>query len=150
MADNSEELDTIPDKERTIPEKEQTIPEKEQTATKNDEESPPQPKARGRPKGTKDSKPRIKRVSIQQEAEEPPPARVKAKRTEVRYEEEPPAEPEEPPEEPELEEEEEPPPPKSPRTMRREGIQRAAMERRQLARDRQDHVERILDNFMGF
>ena len=60
MADNSEELDTIPDKERTIPEKEQTIPEKEQTATKNDGEPPPQPRARGRPKGTKDSKHRIR------------------------------------------------------------------------------------------
>ena len=139
MDENSEKLPLIPESEPTIPEKESTIPEKEQ-------EPPPQPKARGRPKGAKDAKPRIKRVPIQQEEEEPPP-RVKAKKVEVRQEEKPPPEPEEPPEE---ESEEELPPPKSPRTLHRERVQHAAAERRQQARDRQDHFERILDNFMGF
>ena len=46
--------------------------------------------------------------------------------------------------------EEPPPPPKSPRTLHKERVQAAAMQRRQMAQARQDHFERILDNFMGF
>ena len=112
----------------------------------------PAPKSRGRPAGSKDNKPRIKRVPVQQAppqqqqetaAEEvtPTPTKQTRKRVEIRYEEEEP-QPEEP--------EEQLPPPKSPRTLHRERVQAAAMQRRQLAQARQDHFERILDNFMGF
>ena len=120
--------------------------------SKKDEEPPPQPKARGRPKGAKDHKPSIKRVPIQQEEEEPPPPQVKvARKVEVQQKPAPATKHEEPPSEEEEEEEEAPlPPPKSPRTLHRERMQQAAMERRQLARDRQDRFERIVDNFMGF
>ena len=149
MDDKSENPETIPQKEPTIPEKEPIIPEQKKT------EPPPQPKARGRPKGVKDAKPRIKRVPVQQEEEEPPPPQVKKiKRVEVQ---EKPAEAikrEEPPTEDEDEEDEgeEAPLPqsKSPRTLHRERMHQAATERRQFARDRQDRFERILDNFMGF
>ena len=144
MDEKSENPETITEKEPTNTENESTVPKK-------DEEPPPQPKARGRPKGAKDNKPRIKRVPIEREEEEPPPPRVKpAKKVEVQAKEEEPP-PETPPEEPTEEEEEEPlPPPKSPRSLHRERVQQAAMERRQQARDRQEHFERILDNFMGF
>ena len=144
MDDKSEKKTTIPEKEPTIPEKEPIIPEKEQ-------EPPPQPKGRGRPKGAKDAKPRIKRVPIQQEEEEPLP-QVKVKKVEVRPEERPAPKHEEPPpeEDDEESEEEAPLPSKSPRTIHRERMHQAATERRQFARDRQDRFERILDNFMGF
>ena len=111
----------------------------------------PAPKSRGRPAGVKDTKPRIKRVPVQQP---PPPQQQETaakeatpkkprKKVEIRYEEEEP-QPEEPVEE------EPPPPPKSPRTLHKERVQAAAMQRRQIAQARQDHFERILDNFMGF
>ena len=130
----------IPEKMPIIPEKEPIIPEKTP-------EPPPQPKARGRPKGVRDAKPRIKRVPIQQEEEEPPP-QVKARKVEVQQKPAPATIHEEPLAD---EEEEAPlPPPRSPRTLHRERMQQAATERRQLARDRQDRFERILDNFMGF
>jgi hypothetical protein len=129
------------------PENEPIIPSKEPIITEKNPEPSPQPKARGRPKGVKDAKPRIKRVPIQQEEEEPLP-QVKVKKVEVR----PPKREEPPPEEEDEESEEEAPlpPPKSPRTIHRERMHQAATERRQLARDRQDHFERVLDNFMGF
>ena len=138
-------MDEKSENSETIPEKGPTIPEEPIIPPKKEEEPQPQPKARGRPKGAKDAKPRIKRVPIQQE-EEPPP-RVKAKKVEVQPKEEP---KEEPPVEEESEEEAPLPPPKSPRTLHRERVQHAAMERRRQAKDRQDHFERILDNFMGF
>ena len=110
----------------------------------------PAPKSRGRPAGSKDNKPRIKRVPVQQ----PPPQQQETaakeatpkkprKKVEIRYEEEEP-QPEEPAEE------EPPPPPKSPRTLHKERVQAAAMQRRQIAQARQDDFERILDDFMGF
>ena len=140
-------MDDKSEKEPTIPEKEPTIPEKEPIIPETNPDPSPQPKARGRPKGVKDAKPRIKRVPIQQEEEEPLP-QVKVKKVEVR----PPKREEPPPEEEDEESEEEAPlpPPKSPRTIHRERMHQAATERRQLARDRQDHFERVLDNFMGF
>ena len=109
----------------------------------------PAPKSRGRPAGSKDNKPRIKRVPAQQpqpqQQQETAAKEKRRKKVEIRYEE-----PEEPqPEEPE-EPEEQLPPPKSPRTLHKERVHAAAMQRRQLAQARQDHFERILDNFMGF
>ena len=147
MDDKSENPNTIPEHEPIIPENPETIPKKEPIITEKNPEPSPQPKARGRPKGVKDAKPRIKRVPIQQEEEEPLP-QVKVKKVEVR----PPKREEPPPEEEDEESEEEAPlpPPKSPRTIHRERMHQAATERLQLARDRQDRFERILDNFMGF
>jgi hypothetical protein len=147
MDDKSENPETIPENEPIIPENPETVPKKEPIITEKNPEPSPQPKARGRPKGVKDAKPRIKRVPIQQEEVEPLP-QVKVKKVEVR----PPKREEPPPEEEDEESEEEAPlpPPKSPRTIHRERMHQAATERRQLARDRQDHFERVLDNFMGF
>ena len=119
----------------------------------NEEVAPEKPAARtrGRPAGSKDNKPRIKRVPVQQPpppeqqqqaaAEETTPPKKPRKKVEFRYEEDEP-QPEEP--------EEQPPPPQSPRTLHRERVQAAAMQRRQLEQSRQDRFERILDNFMGF
>ena len=130
------------------------------------EEVKPAPKSRGRPAGSKDNKPRIKRVPVQQvqqqqqqqqqeqEANEatPTPPKKPRKKVEIRYEEEPEKKPKQVRFQYEEEEpvEEEPPPPKSPRTLHKERVQAAAMQRRQIAQARQDHFERILDNFMGF
>ena len=125
----------------------------------------PAPKSRGRPAGSKDNKPRIKRVPVQHapqqqqqqqqeqaanEATHTAPKKPR-KKVEIRYEEEPESKPnkvslqyeEESVEEP-------PPPPKSPRTLHKERVPAAAMQRRQIAQARQDHFERTLDNFMGF
>ena len=152
MADNSE---LLIENEKGIPnnsEKEETIPKNEEKQEANEEVTPEKPAARtrGRPAGSKDNKPRIKRVPVQQPppqqqqeaaAEETTPPKKPRKKVEVRYEEDEP-QPEEP--------EEQPPPPKSPRTLHRERVQSAATQRRQLEQARQDRFERILDNFMGF
>ena len=120
----------------------------------------PAPKSRGRPAGVKDTKPRIKRVPVQQ----PPPPQQQdtaaneatpkkpRKKVEIRYEEEPESKPKKVSFQYEEEEsvEEPPPPPKSPRTLHKERVHSAAMQRRQMAQAKQDYFERILDNFMGF
>ena len=165
MTDNSDKSELLVESQETNPkiqEKEETIPINqggmgaEQKAKEEvvQEAAPgalkPAPKSRGRPAGSKDNKPRIKRVPVQQ----PPPQQQETaakeatpkkprKMVEIRYEEEEP-QPEEPVEE------EPPPPPKSPRTLHKERVQAAAMQRRQIAQARQDHFERILDDFMGF
>ena len=107
----------------------------------------PAPKSRGRPAGSKDNKPRIKRVPAQQpqpqqQQQETAAKEKRRKKVEIRHEEPEEEEPEEP--------EEQLPPPKSPRTLHKERVQAAAMQRRQMAQARQDHFERTLDNFMGF
>ena len=165
MADNSE---LLIENEKSIPEnseKEETIPINKENQEANEEVAPEKPAARtrGRPAGSKDNKPRIKRVPVQQvqqqqqqeqEANEatPTPPKKPRKKVEIRYEEEPEKKPKQVRFQYEEEEpvEEEPPPPKSPRTLHKERVQAAAMQRRQIAQARQDHFERILDNFMGF
>ena len=127
----------------------------EQKAKEEVVQEKPAPKSRGRPAGSKDNKPRIKRVPVQQAPQQqetaakeatPTPPKKPRKRVEIRYEEpdEPQPEEREEPEEPE----EQPPPPKSPRTLHKERVQHAALQRRQVAQARQDHFERTLDNFM--
>ncbi len=134
-------------------EKEKTIPITEENQEANEEviQGKPAQKSRGRPAGSKDNKPRIKRVPVQQppqqqqQQEEQVAKEKKPKKVRIHKEEEPqPAEPDEP------EEKLPPPPPKSPRTLHRERVQAAAMQRRQLEQARQDRFERILDSFMGF
>ena len=103
---------------------------------------------RGRPKGSKDAKPRIRRVPvvIEQEEEEEeeeeeegaaalPPARPPDRKLAVSSDRAP-----ERPEQPE------PPPPqkKSPRTLHQEHAQAIAIERRKLAQAKQAHYEGLL------
>ena len=151
MTDNSQNSELLEPKNQ---EKEETIPLEGMADKKEEVLEKSAPKSRGRPAGSKDNKPRIKRVPVQQspppqqqettakEATPTPPNKPR-KKVEIRYEEEEP-QPEDPVEE------EPPPPPKSPRTLHKERVQAAAMQRRQMAQARQDHFERILDNFMGF
>ena len=159
MTDNSQNSELLEPKSQ---EKEETIPQEGMADQKEEivhEKSAP--KSRGRPAGVKDTKPRIKRVPVQQ----PPPPQQQQdtaaneatpkkprKKVEIRYEEEPESKPKKVSFQYEEEEsvEEPPPPPKSPRTLHKERVQAAAMQRRQMAQARQDHFERILDNFMGF
>ena len=154
MADNFE---LLIESEKSISEnsaKEETILIDEENQEANEEvvHEKPAAKARGRPAGSKDNKPRIKRVPVQQppqqqqQQEEQAAKEKKPKKVRFQHkEEEPqPAEPDEP------EEKLPPPPPKSPRTLHRERVQAAAMQRRQLEQARQDRFERILDNFMGY
>ena len=150
--DNSQNSELL---EPKIQEKEETIAQEGMTDQKDEIfYEKPAPKSRGRPAGSKDNKPRIKRVPVQQspppqqqettanEATHTPPNKPR-KQVEIRYEEEEP-QPEDPVEE------EPPPPPKSPRALHKERVQAAAMQKRQMAQARQDHFERTLDNFMGF
>ena len=146
------------------PEKTEQIPENsEKSEPKNEEpekvekkltqveveEAKAAPKSRGRPKNSKDTKPRIKRIPIAAPEEEVPKAKVKAKKVVVQ---------EEPEEEEEQEQEEvaAPPPsmvepvPKSPRSLRREHMQSVAAQKRAMTQARQDRFERVLDGFMGF
>ena len=81
---------------------------------------------RGRPKGSKDAKPRIRRVPVVIEEEAP-------KRVEFKEPTPEPAVAQEPP-----------PPVKSPRELHREHVQALAAERRKLALARQAHYESLL------
>jgi hypothetical protein len=150
--ENSEELSKAPEE----------APKKTQESPKTLKNSPEKaggeiisevteaPKAaRGRPRGSRDSAPRVKRVPIVSDPEPPaevklPPARKAAKQVRVIPEEEPEPEPE--PEE----EEEEPEPPKSPRTLRKERVQAQAAERRAMQQAKQARFDRTLDAFMGY
>ncbi len=173
MTDNSQNSELFVESQEantTIPEKEEAAPGEDGMAKDKAKEKvvqdKPAPKSRGRPAGVKDTKPRIKRVPVQQP---PPPQQQETaaneatpnksrNKVEVRYDEEPEKKPktvrlqyeeEEPhPEDPV--EEEPPPPPKSPRTLHKERVHAAAVQRRQMAQAKQDYFERILDNFMRF
>ena len=148
MAENSETSPTTPDKDEPKKEEENLSP-----AALVEEEL--RPKTRGTPKGSKDAKPRIKRVPVaapeEQEAEKktatPKVAAPKSKPKKVEVQE--PTE-EEGERQPEEAPEEAPPPPKSPRTLQRERAHALAAERRKAVQARQDHFERVLDNFIGF
>jgi len=122
-ADNSDNVPTIPDNVPTTPDNVPTIPD-------NVAEEVPadiRPKTRGRPWGSKDGKPRIKRVPVVVKQEEEPAA---------------PAEPVElAPKTVHFAEVEET---KSPRTLHREHVQTLATERRKMAQARQAHYESLL------
>ena len=158
MTDNSQNSELL---EPKIQEKEEKNPQEGRAEQKEEiVQEKPAPKSRGRPAGVKDTKPRIKRVPVQQP---PPPQQQETtaneatpkkprKKVEIRYEEEPESKPKKVSFQYEEEEsvEELPPPPKSPRTLHKERVHAAAMQRRQSAQARQHHFERMLDNFMGF
>ena len=119
LADNSEIPTTTVDNAPTIPDAPAENAPQERPRTR-----------RGRPKGSKDSKPRIRRVPVVIEQEEAPAKRVEFK--------EPTPEPEAAPE---VAQE---PPPKSPRELHREHVQALAAERRKLAQAWQAHYEGLL------
>ena len=115
VADNSENSTTISDNVPTIPD--------------NVAEEVPadiRPKTRGRPWGSKDGKPRIRRVPVVVKKEEEPaaptePAEPAAKTVHFEVEET-----------------------KSPRTAHREHVQTMATERRKMAQAKQAHYESLL------
>ena len=128
LADNSEIPTTTTDNAPTIPD-----------APPQAENAPPEDRhktSRGRPKGSKDTKPRIRRVPVVIEQEEAPaPAKS------VQFKEPEPEVAQEPPE---------PPPMKSPRTLHREHVQAMAAERRKLAQARQAHYEGLFDRNLSW
>ena len=164
---NTEELTKNEESAATIapeiPKKSDESPKKEAAAAPAAavEEDAPAPKSRGRPRGSRDTVPRVKRVPVaaavettEEDEEEAtvkkrPPTRKAApqKRVQVVAVEE---------EEEETDEEEapiaEPPPPrpKSPRTLRKERMQAHSNERRAMELARQARYDSILDNFMGY
>ena len=132
LADNSDNASTIPDNGPTNPDEplaeEAPAPEQER------------PKTRGRPWGSKDAKPRIRRVPVvvaQEEEEEPAAAPAATKKVQI-------AEPaQQPAQQPE-------PPRKSPRTLHREHVQALAAERRALAQAKQAHYESLFDRNLSW
>ena len=135
LADNSENSTTIPEDALTIPENATTpdAPQAEEAPAPEEE----RPKTRGRPRGSKDGKPRIRRVPVVIEQEEEPAAAPAATKK-VQFTEQ--AVTEEPPE----------PPQKSPRTLHREHVQALAAERRALAQAKQAHYESLFDRNLSW
>ena len=155
----------VPENSEQVPKKSEQIPEKRipESEPKKDEpekvekrltqveveEATAAPKSRGRPKNSRDTKPRIKRIPIAAPEDEQPKPTVKVKKVvHVVVQEEPDSE---------IEQEEEvatpipePEPTKSPRTLRREHMQSVATQKRAMTQARQDRFERVLDGFMGF
>ena len=121
-------------------------------------ETTPEPKGRGRPKGSRDAKPRIKRIPVappeEEEVEQAPKANKPGKTT-ARVQEEPEEQvPEQTREEPETMAiaslPEEPVQVKSPRSQRREHMQALAAERLAATQARQVRYDRVLDGFLGY
>ena len=137
---NEEEIE-----QKTKNEEENTLPSKNEGTP---EESPPEPKARGRPKGVRDTKPRVKRVPILPPEQEVP----KAKPKKVQVREEP--EEQEPGEWAVPQADAQPPTPdvkmKSPRTQRRERMQAFSAQRHAELKARQNRFDSLIDNFMGY
>ena len=135
---------TIPKNSTTIPEDALTIPENATTPDAPQAEEAPapeeeRPKTRGRPRGSKDGKPRIRRVPVVIEQQEEPAAPAAPAATKkVQFTEQ--AVTEEPPE----------PPKKSPRTLHREHVQALAAERRKLAQAKQAHYESLFDRNLSW
>ena len=124
MADNSENSITIPENVATIPDN--ATPDAPPQAEEVPAPANSRPKTRGRPWGSKDGKPRIRRVPMVIKQDEEPAA---------------PTEPVEPaPKTVHFEVEET----KSPRTVHREHVQTMATERRKMAQARQAHYESLL------
>ena len=140
LTEKSEISTTTPDNVPTTAEN-ATIPDAPQA-----EEAPApeeeKPKTRGRPRGSKNSKPRIRRVPVVIEQEEEPAAAPAATKkvqfTEQAVAEEPAAA------------EEPPAPQKSPRTLHREHVQALAAERRALAQAKQAHYENLFDRNLSW
>ena len=147
MAENSDNPPTTPDNSPITPD----APLQEEAAPAPVPEEAKRP--RGRPKGSKDAKPRIRRVPVVIEQEEEPPAapkrgakepeRLPDRKLAVSFD--PAQEPEEPPPPAPP-----PPPKKSPRTLHREHAQAIAVERRKLAQAKQAHYEGLFDRNLSW
>ena len=127
LADNSENSTTIPDDVATIPDN--ATPDAPPQAEEAPAPEDSRPKTRGRPRGSRDGKPRIRRVPVAIEQEEEPaepaaPAATKRVQFTEQVVEEPPT--------------------KSPRALHREHVQALAAERRKLAQAKQAHYEGLL------
>ena len=127
------EVPTNPDK---VPDK---VPDQVPNEVPDQVPNTPQerPKTRGRPWGSKDAKPRIRRVPVvvaQEEEEEPAAAPAATKKVQI-------AEPAQHIPEP---------PRKSPRTLHREHVQALAAERRALAQAKQAHYESMFDRNLSW
>ena len=156
MSENSEEAAKKTEELPTNPEE----PLKQPASTEKNEkkaeaaETTPEPKGRGRPKGSKDAKPRIKRIPVEKTPEEEVAKPVK-KTVQMQ---------EEPEEQEQIQEEPEaasnvpsttslPEPPvqmKSPRSQRRERMQALAAERFAATQARQVRYDAVLDRFLGY
>ena len=140
---------TIPDNVPTSPDKDpitpdnvpDNVPDNTPDAPPTEEAPQERPKTRGRPWGSKDAKPRIRRVPVvvaQEEEEEPAAAPAATKKVQIA----------EPAEEPAHQLPE--PPRKSPRTLHREHVQALAAERRALAQAKQAHFESMFDRNLSW
>ena len=136
---------TIPDNVPTNPDNVPTNPDKVPNEVPDQVPNTPQerPKTRGRPWGSKDAKPRIRRVPVVVAQEEEVPAAAPAapaatKKVQIAEPAEEPAQ--HPPE----------PPRKSPRTLHREHVQALAAERRALAQAKQAHYESLFDRNLSW
>ena len=155
MTERTEEVientQTPPKKEEEIEQKTKKEDEKTEALPKNEgtpEERTAEPKARGRPKGVRDTKPRVKRIPITPPEQEAP--KTKPKKVQVREEPE-----EQEPEQDPPQADAQPPTPepvkmKSPRTQRRERMQAFSAQRHAELKARQDRFDRVIDNFMGY
>ena len=143
-SENSEELPKTPEE----------VPKKTEELSKKPEEVISEPivvpkTARGRPKGAKDTAPRVKRVPIAVDPEpapevKRPPTRRSVKQVTIEEEEE------DEPEEDEEEEQAPEPEPKSPRTLRKERMKAHAAERLSIQQAKQARFDNLLDTFMGY
>ena len=132
---------TIPDNVPTSPDEgpitPDNVPDNTPDAPLTEEAPQERPKTRGRPWGSKDAKPRIRRVPVvvaQEEEEEPAAAPAATKKVQI-------AEPAQHIPEP---------PRKSPRTLHREHVQALAAERRALAQAKQAHYESLFDRNLSW
>ena len=136
---------TIPDNVPTSPDNDpitpdnvpDNVPDNTPDAPPTEEAPQERPKTRGRPWGSKDAKPRIRRVPVvvaQEEEEEPAAAPAATKKVQI-------AEPAQHIPEP---------PRKSPRTLHREHVQALAAERRALAQAKQAHYESLFDRNLSW
>ena len=128
--------DNVPITPDNVPENVPTIPD----APLAEEAPQERPKTRGRPWGSKDAKPRIRRVPVvvAQEEEEPVAAPAATQKVQIAEPAEEPAQ--HPPE----------PPRKSPRTLHQEHVQALAAERRALAQAKQAHYESMFDRNLSW
>jgi alkylated DNA repair dioxygenase AlkB len=152
MAENSETSEKPEELQKTQEETPKKTEELSKTPEKAEEEvvsqeAPAAPKARGRPRGSRDAAPRVKRVPVvsarspEEEGEAKPVPRKAVKQVRVQEEQEEPEEQEAPMPDP---------PPPSPRTLRKERLQAHAAERRAVEQAKQARFDRVLDSFMGY
>ena len=160
MSENSEEAAKKTEELPTNPEEplKQLAPTEKTNKKAAAAETTPEPKGRGRPKGSKDAKPRIKRIPVAPPEEvegEAAAAKPKPVKKTARVQEEPEEqEPEQTREEPETivtaSLPEEPVQVKSPRSQRREHMQALAAERFAATQARQVRYDAVLDRFLGY